>query len=66
MIHYDPETKTLEVKFRTGDTVYHYHNVSHHMYNAFENAKSYGEFFTKHIRDKYKTSKKKHVKPKKV
>lgn len=56
-IHYDPKTKILEVTFNEGST-YHYHGINPTDYLAFENAKSHGKHFNKHIKDKY-TSKKK-------
>lgn len=57
-IHYTPETKVLEVTFHAGGHVYHYHNVPNHVYTAFENAKSHGEHFAEHIKNKYVTKKK--------
>jgi len=56
-IHYDPETKVLEVTFNGGST-YHYNNVNESDYNAFEQAKSHGKHFDKHIKNKYITIKK--------
>lgn len=56
-IHYEPKSKILEVSFNDG-TTYHYNNVSQESYNAFENAKSHGKHFIKHIKDKHVGKKK--------
>jgi len=56
-IHYDPNTKVLEVTFNEGST-YHYHGISPDTYTSFENAKSHGKHFNTHIKDKYVGKKK--------
>lgn len=43
-IRYNPETKTLSVKFHSGDTWYDYGNVSEGLYESFVNAASKGRF----------------------
>ena len=58
-IHYDPETKTLEVGFHAGGHVYSYHDVSEEEYKAFENAKSHGSHFADNIKKKYHGRRKK-------
>lgn len=52
-IHYNKEKKILEVTFHAGGQVYHYHDFSEEEYKAFENAKSHGEHFARHIKNRY-------------
>ncbi len=56
LIHYDPNTKILEITFNQGKK-YHYHNVEQHSYDALEKAESHGKHFDKHIKGKYTTKK---------
>lgn len=52
---YDPETKTMAVRFQSGD-VYHFYGengVEQHEYEAFKNADSKGSHFHKAIRPKF-------------
>lgn len=51
-IHYDADSKTLEVTFHSGKT-YSYLNVSAKDYDALEKAESCGSFFSKHIKSIY-------------
>lgn len=51
-IAYDPETQTLEVKFKSGGT-YSYQGVSKQEFEDFENASSLGSHFHHHIRSRY-------------
>lgn len=57
IIHYDPQTKILEITFNEG-SIYHYHGITPESYTAFENAKSYGKYFNTHIKNKYVNKKK--------
>ena len=43
-INYDPKTRILSVKFRTGDKWYNYANVSKELYQSFLDAASKGRF----------------------
>lgn len=52
---YDPDTKTLAVKFKSGKT-YHYSGVDPATYTDFTTAKSLGQFFGTKIRGKFKTT----------
>lgn len=49
---YDPETKTLAIRFKSGKT-YHYQGVDAGTYDAFKGSKSLGSFFGKSIRDNF-------------
>lgn len=48
-VGYDPDTKTLAVKFHAGKT-YHYHPVSEHEFEALK--VQGGQYFHKHIKPK--------------
>jgi len=56
-IAYNPETKVLEVEFKSGNA-YEYHNVTQNAYDNFKAAESYGKYFAKHVKDAYKAVKK--------
>ncbi len=56
-IHYDPDTKLLEIQFKSGGT-YHYSDVSQEAYDALDNAESVGKHFHSHIRGKHAHTKK--------
>lgn len=55
-IGYDPQSGTLEIEFHHG-SVYQYLNVPKAEYDSLMNAPSHGSYFSRHIRDKYKTVK---------
>lgn len=54
--HYDPVTKTLTVKFKSGGT-YSYGGVVKEHYDGLCSAESAGGYFHKNIRGGYKHSK---------
>ena len=49
---YDPESRILQVVYRTGGT-YRYINVPPHEYDGLMNAESIGQYMHKHIIDHY-------------
>lgn len=49
---FDPETDTLTVEFRSGDS-YNYFNVPAAVYRAFQSAGSAGEFHARQIRNRF-------------
>ena len=49
---YDPDTRTLFIKFTSGE-LYAYAGVEPETWNALQQAISKGRFFQKHIRDRY-------------
>lgn len=49
---HDPDTKTLEIKFKTGAT-YSYDGVPTSVYKALVGADSVGSYFHKNINGKY-------------
>jgi lysyl-tRNA synthetase class 2 len=51
---YDPETRALEVVFRTGRQ-YVYFAVPEYIFDALVTAPSAGEYFNTNIRDHYET-----------
>jgi hypothetical protein len=55
-IHYDSNSKVLEVSFNDG-TKYHYQGVPEASYKEFENAKSHGKHFIDNIKGKFVTKK---------
>lgn len=55
-IHYDPETKSLEVHFVSG-LIYVYHDVPQPIYAAFLSFREKGVYFNRHIKDKYRFTK---------
>lgn len=55
-IDYNPDTNTLEVKFKNGG-IYHYSNVDQKTYDAFEKAESHGKHFAKAINGKFQHKK---------
>ncbi len=61
-MHYNPETKVLEITFHSNNATYHYHDVPNHVYIGFENAKSHGEHFAQHIKTKFHGRRKKEPK----
>ncbi|ATJ90451.1 MULTISPECIES: KTSC domain-containing protein [Acetobacter] len=52
---YDPETKTLIIKMRSGPR-YRYNNVPQFIFDGLLKAQSKGRFFDTFIRDKFPTS----------
>lgn len=54
--HYDPVTKTLTIRFKSGGT-YKYGGVVQEHYDGLTSAESAGKFFHKTIKPGYKTSK---------
>lgn len=46
---YHPETKTLAIRYRSGDVV-HYDGVSLEQYESFQNSASKGTWVHKHLR----------------
>ncbi len=52
-VDYDPEVETLEVRFVTG-RMYVYFDVPEQEYGALLTARSAGEYFNTHIRDRYR------------
>lgn len=55
-IDYNPESKTLSVKFKNGGS-YQYHEVSPEAYQGLESAESIGKHLHSHIKPKHRTSK---------
>lgn len=51
-IGFDPETDTLSVEFRDGQS-YDYFNVSPSTYRSFTQAGSHGSFFHRQIKGRY-------------
>ena len=49
---YDPDTETLTVVFQSGDS-YDYFNVPPSTHRAFQSAGSVGQFFHRHIRQRF-------------
>lgn len=45
---------TLAVQFTSSDTIYDHPNVPYDVYEAFMNAPSLGEFYSRHIRGRYR------------
>jgi len=45
---------TLAVQFHSSDTIYDHPNVPYDVYEAFMNAPSLGEFYSRHIRGRYR------------
>ena len=55
-VGYDPSTETLEIEFYN-DQVYQYQGVPARVFQAFLNQDSLGQFFSKFVKNKYKTKK---------
>ena len=55
-VGYEPNTKTLGVKFRSGD-LYHYHDVSAQAHQDLIGAKSIGQHFAAKVTNKYRFTK---------
>lgn len=53
---YTPDTKELEVTFKSNGAQYRYDGVPEDVVNDFFNAESAGKFFIKNIKDKYETT----------
>ena len=51
-IGYELESQTLEVEFNNG-SVYQYHGVPEHEYDAVMNASSHGIYFNANIKNRY-------------
>jgi hypothetical protein len=49
---YDPESRTLEVEFRSG-SVYDYFGVTARLFESFLEADSKGKFFAKRVRNRF-------------
>jgi lysyl-tRNA synthetase class 2 len=49
---FDPETDTLTVNFRSGDS-YEYYNVPASVYRGFQSASSAGQFHSRAIKGRY-------------
>ncbi len=45
---------TLAVQFTSSDTIYDHPNVPYDVYEAFMNAPSLGEYYSRHIRGRYR------------
>jgi hypothetical protein len=52
-INYQPETKTLFVRFRESGELYRYIDVPPRVYEAFRKASSKGRFLNRYIKDRY-------------
>lgn len=52
-IDYNPDAKTLSVRFAQGQT-YHYDQVPQHVYDQMMAAPSTGSYFYKHVRNSFK------------
>ena len=50
---YQPESKTLIVRFRESGELYRYIDVPPAVYEAFSKASSKGRFLNKYIKDRY-------------
>jgi hypothetical protein len=50
---YQPETKTLLVRFSESGELYRYIDVPQGVYEAFKKASSKGRFLNKYIKDRY-------------
>jgi len=51
-IGYEPDTRTLEVEFRSG-SVYQYSDVPLAVYEGLMQAASKGSYFHNHVKDRY-------------
>lgn len=51
-VAHDPNTKTLEVKFKNGST-YQYEGVPVNVHREMMDSPSVGKFFNAHIKDRY-------------
>jgi hypothetical protein len=54
-VGYDTPSRTLEIEFRRGARVYHYHDVPEFLYQGLLAAQSKGHFFTTRIAGRYRT-----------
>ncbi len=55
-VGYDPDTNTLEIMFKKGGKKpYIYSNVTQEQYDKLMNARSKGQYFSQHFRDKSST-----------
>ena len=57
-IGYDPETKTLAIQMNNSSDVYYYEDVPPSVFDSFQDAKSKGNYYVKHIKRHYKGSRK--------
>lgn len=55
-VGYDPNSKTLEIQFVSGE-VYRYFDVPPEVHSNLVNSESKGHFFMAHIRDVYRYTK---------
>jgi len=53
-VHYEPETKKLQIAFRKGETVYEYSDVPGDVYQGLIEADSASEYFRRMIKGQYK------------
>jgi len=51
-IDYDPDSEDMTVEFRSGDT-YLYRNVPEGVYRQWQTAGSAGEYFQRHVKNRY-------------
>src|SRR4051794_85325 len=52
-IAYDPTTRRMQIKFRDGTQVYDFCRMPQSIYEAFIAARSHGQFYNDHIKDRY-------------
>ena len=57
-VGYDPETKTLAIQMNNSSDVYYYEDVPPSVFDSFQDAKSKGNYYVKHIKRHYKGSRK--------
>lgn len=50
---YDPESRILELGFKTNSHVYHFFGIDEETYNQFMNADSKGSFLRNYIQHRY-------------
>ena len=55
-ISYDVSTSTLEVEFHNG-SVYQYYDIPEHLWDAFKQADSKGQFLHQNVKGQYRYSK---------
>lgn len=54
---YDPESRTLVIRFKSTGTVYHYFDVPPAVFDGLKAAESKGRFFGKNIKGVYRYEK---------
>lgn len=50
---YDPATRTLAIRFRANNRLYHYSDVPQETYDGLCKAESFGRFFNESLRGKH-------------